>query len=237
MFRGDFALGRRLVGVTLAGILAAATAQAAFMVEIDTDGLDDGTLTYNSNFDFGGDTTTASQSAAATTVGLTGGDSIFGGDGINDPDTYVYYYTPGDDGDNLALAAGTALNNDGDFASGLPAGVTGTYDIYATWPITSNVSGGPTRYTLSDGVSTLFTVDVDQNTIQDGEGDGAGNEWIYLGTGLLETGKRYSLTQEAIGGNTFVSMRASGVLFERIPEPSSVLLLTLAGLGLIRRGR
>lgn len=224
-----------LPGLVIAA-LAAAPASAAFLVEIDIDGLDDGVLIYNSNFAFGGDTTTASQSAAASAVGLTGGDSIFGGDGTTEPDTYRYFYTPGDDVDNLFPAAGTALNNDGDVASGLIGGDAGMYAVYATWPLTSNVSGGLTTFALSDDGGELFSVDIDQNTVQDQEGDGAGNEWIYLGTGLLDPGTRYTLTQQA-GSNTFVSMRASGVMFERVPEPTSALLVLLGAMALLRGGR
>ena len=107
----------RLLGLCLtAGLLP--TANASFIIEIDTDGLDDGVLTYNTNFSFGGDTTTASQSAATSALGMTGGDSIFGGDGVNLPDTYVYTYDLDVDGDNLALTAGAALNGSGNTASG-----------------------------------------------------------------------------------------------------------------------
>ena len=70
---------RLMILMATAGLLS--TAQAGYIIEIDTDGADDGVLTYNADFSFGGDTTTASQSATATVFGATGGDSIFGGDG------------------------------------------------------------------------------------------------------------------------------------------------------------
>ena len=82
----------------------AVRSEAAFLIQIDTDGLDDGVLTYNSHFTFGGDTTTASQSAPSTAYGLSAADSIFGGDGVAEPDTYVYRYNPTSDADNLATA-------------------------------------------------------------------------------------------------------------------------------------
>ena len=142
-------------------VVTSLTAHAAVVIQVDIDGLDDGVLTYSPNFSFGGDTTSASQSAASTAVGLTGGDSIFGGNGVVSLDTYVYSYTPGTDGNNYTPAAGTALNNDGDVCTGVLAGGTAVYNVYATWPLSSNVSGGLTSYTLTDGASNLFSVSVD----------------------------------------------------------------------------
>jgi hypothetical protein len=236
---------RRIVAVTFT-CLALATAQmasAAFIIEVDTDGLDDGILAFSPNFSFGGDTTTASQSGASTAVGLTGGDSIFGGNGMNSSDTYVFSYEPGVDGDNEAFAAGTPLNNDGDVASGLAAGGTGLYNVYVTWPITDNISAGsePTNFRLTDGTSDLFTSSYDPNG-----GDGAntgvstGNEWIFVGSAVLDAGTEYQLIQTS-SANGFVSMRSSGAMFDlQVPEPSTIVLGCLAfcgGAALIRRRR
>ena len=232
------------------------TASAAYILEIDTDGSTDGdfdadpsTITFHPNFSFGGDTTTASDSVAGTAIGLTGGDSLFGGNGTLLLDTYVYRYTPGVDGDNLVLAAGTALNDNGDVAGGAPAGPSGLYRIYATWPRTLNVGGGPTTYTLSDGGAVpLFATALDQNTVNDNSIDddrntpslGGGGEWVLLGTALLDAGTTYTLTQSATA-NTFVSMRAAGVLFDQVPEPSAIVLgamgLTTAGFFIRRKKR
>lgn len=211
-------------------VVTSLTAHAAVVIQVDIDGLDDGVLTYSPNFSFGGDTTSASQSAASTAVGLTGGDSIFGGNGVVSPDTYVYSYTPGTDGNNYTPAAGTALNNDGDVSTGVLAGGTAVYNVYATWPFSSNVSGGLTSYTLTDGASNLFSVSVDQvNT---------GNEWVFLGAATLDQSKTYQLIQQA-GANTFVSMRAAGVLFDAkaVPEPSGFLVAVLGGTILMVRRR
>ena len=199
---------------------------AGFVVEIDIDGADDGVITYNPRFSFGGDTTAASQSVTSTAVGLTGGDSIFGGNGTS-VDTYLYTYTPGADADNFGVPAGTALNDNGDTSTGDIGGVSGDYDVFAVWPATTSVSGGATTFTLSDGSTDLFSVAIDQNTT-------GGDEWVYLGTASLTTGTAYTLTQES-GAATFVSMRAAGALFQPIPEPASLGLFGLGGLALLRR--
>ena len=232
----------RLALSLLAALLSASMTHAGYVLEVDTDGADDAVLTFHPNFSFGGDTTTASQSSLSTAVGLTGGDSIFGGNGTNFPDTYVYTYTPSVDGDNNATnpVAGEVLNQFGVKGSLLTAGESGSYDIYATWPYTNNVSGGLTTYTLSDANGTIASVSINQNAAappRDISGDGvpepgSGSEWIYLFTGFLDANTTYTLVQEA-SSNTFVSTRSAGILFDRIPEPSSMLLACIAGIGLV----
>jgi hypothetical protein len=214
---------------TVASLAMAGAAQAAFLIEIDTDAADDGVLTFNSNFGFGGDTTTASQSAASSAFGMTGGDSIFGGNGNLEPDTYVYTYTPGVDADNLVVAAGTALSS-GSVATGIVgggSGGSGGYSFYATWPATTNVSGGLVTFEIVEQATNnvLSSVQVDQN--------GTGDVWTRIGSANLTAGTTYEIRQIA-GANTFVSMRAAGVLIE-VPEPASAALLGLGGLAALRR--
>lgn len=218
----------------LATVFVAPTS-AAGLIGTDLDPID-GPITLDPNFSFGGDTTTASDSVSSIAVGVDMFGSLFGGDG-SAVDTYVYTYDVAALGDNLPLAAGTALNDDGGFASGIAAGASETYNVYATWPITNNVSGGDTTYTLEDDMGgTLFTFSLDQNTINgfvDPNGATfAGGEWVLLGTADLDGSKTYTLTQES-GAATFVSMRAAGVLFDVVPEPCSLALLGLCGMALL----
>ncbi len=161
----------------------AVRSEAAFLIQIDTDGLDDGVLTYNSHFTFGGDTTTASQSAPSTAYGLSAADSIFGGDGVAEPDTYVYRYDPTSDADNLATAGielGVDLAGNPVLGSGVAGGAAGVYRVYAAWPATANVSGGLTKYTATSGANS-FSVEVDQNTVNDPDLDDKNDVWVYLG--------------------------------------------------------
>jgi hypothetical protein len=84
--------------------------------------------------------------------------------------------------------------------------------------------------------ATLFNVSLDQNTINgfvNMAGDFvAGDEWIPLGTVMLDNSKTYTMTQES-GAATFVSMRSAGVLFDFVPEPNSFSLLSLCGLAFV----
>lgn len=208
-----------LCGITIA--------QAGYLIEIDTDAADDAVLTYNSHFSFGGDTTTASQSASSSAFGMTGGDSIFAGDGVNFPDTYVFSYDPGSDADNLVIPLGTDLGL-GVAASGITGGNPGNYAVFATWPFTENVTGGLTTFTAATAGDS-FSVSLDLN--------GTGNQWVKVGEIVWSSGP-ITLTQEA-GANTFVSMRSAGVLFEpvAIPEPSTFALGLLGVLALGLRSR
>lgn len=229
--------GARFHAILCAAMMlgAAASSDAAFLLEIDTDGADDGVVTYNSHFSFGGDTTTASQSVTSTAFGTTGGDSIFGGDGVVFPDTYVFTYQPSVDGDNLVIPIGTDLGN-GNTASGMVGGGAGTYRVYATWPSTSNVSGGATRYTLSTAGTTDVIVDIDQNI--------GGGSWVLLGDiDYSDLSSTILVTQVPTVTNSFVSMRAYGLLFElveqggAVPVPGTLALLAIGIAGYRRRPR
>ena len=84
---------RPLLALTAAGLVSV-PASAAFVIQIDTDGTTAGnSVTFNDNFSFGGNTTTASVGGAPSqtpgVVAIGTGNSIFGGDG-SPADTYTY---------------------------------------------------------------------------------------------------------------------------------------------------
>jgi hypothetical protein len=234
-----------------AAVGLASPASAAFLVEVRTGGVGNSNFALGPNMAATVSTSTATSPAVGTTPAIG---SIFGGGSPSGtttptPDEYLYSYTPGVDADNLSLATGTALNDDGDRAFGLTGGASGTYRVYTTWPNTTNISTGnnPTNYALSDGMSTLLSTSVVQDF--DSPGGLFGNEWVLLGEVELTEGTTYTLSQtntqsivdDGFGtitySNGFVSMRASGVMFERVPEPTTALLaaLGLAAAGFRRR--
>jgi hypothetical protein len=226
------------VGVSVGVLLIGTVAQAAFIVQVDTDGSTAGnTVTLNPRVTFGNGTTNhGGGSVHATAVGLAVGNSIFGG---NAPvaDQYIFTYKPGNvaDVDNYLPAAGTALGN-GNLASGLTGGVSGTYNVYAVWPSTTNISDNgatPTSYAAaSDGP----TVSVGINQDEDTNGAVVGGVWMLIGTVQLTAGNTYTVTQTA-PNSSFVSMRAEAIMWERVPEPTTLGLLGMGSLLLVRRRR
>ena len=224
---------------------AMSVANAAFMVETRATA---GTGKGFGNFGYGGDTTssstsTAGSAAVGTTVGIG---SIFSGNGNLSPDTYVFSYTPGVNVDNTVYAPNALLGSttgfpgQGNRATGLVGGASGTYNVYMTSPPTTNISGGNTTFTVTQNGPNVVVVaslndggtgpDTDPGAAFVG---GASNAWFKLGTVDLLAGTTYSVTQAA-GSNTFVSMRSAAVMWEyvgpTIPEPAT---LALAGMGLI----
>lgn len=252
----------------LAALLGVAvSANADFLIETSIDGVDnDNVEIADPNFSFGGDTTNSGESIPSLALGITSAVSIFGGDGATLPDTYLYTYSPGIDGSNRNFAPGIAINDDGDFTSGLAAGISGTYRVYATWPKSGNNSGstgaspGNTRYTIADTSGDLASVIVLQNedvssdpiNVLTGAGDNAvliprgepgldgnqkGDEWEFLFEVALDAGETYTVTQSVTDTNLFVSQRSAGVLFILVPEPSTALLAALGVVGLAARRR
>ena len=219
---------RFLPVLAIAG-LTATSASAAFVIEIDTDGTTAGnSVAFNPNFAFGGNTSTASVGGAPSrtpgVVAIGTGNSIFGGNG-SPADVYTYAYTPAADGDNNQEQG--FFNTRGDRTSGLSAGSSGGYDVYAIWPTSTNQSGQPSTWTLSDASGALFSTTINQNGLTD---------WVKLGSATLDAGTAYTLTQAA-SDSTFVSQRAHSVLFEAtsiapIPEPATAAL-ALGGLALL----
>jgi len=217
------------------GLLVSSTASAAFLVEAHQSGL------AWENFMFGGDTFSAgSSNAASDAVGLTAETSIYGGDGLAFPDTYIFSYTPGEDDDNVSFVADTILGSQdgspglGHRATGLEGGPDGKYNVYITIPSTSNVSGGPPTITITQEGDPIIIDDLDQNNGGTGEDTqinpdpdqpfvgGMNNAWYLLGTVDYLAGTTYTVTMEA-GTNSFVSQRAHGVMWEYTLDDDTLL--------------
>lgn len=209
---------------TLSTLLVMTTSSyAAFIVETTTGGK------ALANFTSTGATVSATTHGLAE--GLTPGiGSVFGGDAVDAPDVYTYTYTPGTDADNTTFTAGQDLGN-GNLATGETGGASGLYNVYATWPVSDNISALPTTYSIS-GDSLTAELVVNQNQAA----TGLGNGWVLVGQVDLSVGNSYVLTQSSGVPPAYVSMRSAGVMFEAagavIPEPASIMLIGLAGIGL-----
>ena len=219
-----------------AALLCAAPTHAAFIVEGHSSG------SGNANFSYGGDTTSASASTASAAVGLTGTNSLFGGNGTA-TDTYVFSYTPGTDADNFSPAASSLLGSVTEFgtetASGAAGGGSGMYNVYWTLPATTNANADGSNFTITgDGAPIVLSAVNGNNggTGADQDPDapfvgGANNAWYKMGTVQLTAGTTYTVTQESVTAS-FVSMRSHAIMWEAVavPEPASLVLMAVSGI-------
>lgn len=208
------------VTMVLAVLLVVASgAQAAFMVEAHSSGKASAT-----NF-----TGAGSNSTKSTAIGCTASNSLFlTSAGSRD---YVYRYTPGVDLDNTALTAGTDLGN-GDLATGLTGGATGLYNVYITWPASTNVNAAGAKLTITNDATDVVIAMVNMNTGGTGN-PGGNNAWLKIAENVqLTAGTTYTVTQTALAAS-YVSMRSHGVMWEQqVPEPASLLLLGAGALAI-----
>ena len=233
-----------LLAALSATLLCAAPTHAAFIVEGHSG-------SGNANFSFGGTTTAASGSTPSAAVGLTGTNSLFGGVSDPDqPDVYVFSYTPGTDADNFSPATGTLLGSVTGFgtetSSGAAGGSSGLYNVYWTLPATTNANAAGSNFTITgDGAPVVLSAVDGNNTGTGADLDpdapfvgGANNSWYKLGTVQLTAGTTYSVTQESVVPS-FVSMRSHAIMWEAVgvPEPASLALMTISCVGVLATRR
>jgi len=223
-------------------------ARAAFIVEAratSTTGLGYG--------NFSG--THSNSSTSSTAVGLTPNlGSVYGSAVYLQPANYWYSYTPGSDADNWAVPSYQYFGN-GLYAPGTPlaGGQTGYYNVYITWPASTNVNAAGCYIYITGDAGTITLGPLDMRT--GGTSDmakalapdapagtifnGANNAWLRIASDILLTaGTEYTVNQVAIGTDS-VSARSSAVMWEfvaPIPEPATLAILGL-GAVLVRRFR
>lgn len=200
------------LSVLLLFAVVVSSAQAVFIVETYEDGR--GYDNFSSN-----GTPNYSSFTISDAIGCIATKSAYGGDA--DPDIYTFSYTPGTDTDNFSIDAGTDLGN-GVRASGLTGGESGFYNVYVSWPSSTNVSGDPINITVtSDGD------DVEKDVIQDGDSANptpGADEWVLVAQGVqLTEGNTYTVSMSPTwDGGLFCPIRAQGAMWEAVPpEPTN----------------
>ena len=222
--------------ILLITLLTVHTAHAAFIIEAnDAIGrLGEGNFLYT-----GPGGTTASYSTASGGQLPATSDipatffttrHAFGGNGL--ADEYTFTYSPLADGDNMAFAANTVYNLPQNLrSSGLNGGVAGIYNVYRIHPGNPNVSGSNTTYRVSVNGSLKVTETINQNAANLATGENIGR-WELIGSVDLFNDTDTVTVTMTPDVSSYVSMRASGIMFEYvapIPEPT---VLAMSGIGL-----
>jgi hypothetical protein len=213
--------------------------QAAFIVE--PSGLASDHFTYPANV------APRFSSPGGTAPGITALTHAWGNSLTGVPDVYTFSYTPGVDSDNWDVPQYQYFGN-GLYTTDLVGGQTGYYNVYITWPNTTNVSS-LVDITVTHNGDNIVWSQIDQN---DGGTNwiadqwdhdplatlyGGNNKWLKIADQvLLTSGSTYTVTQVS-QASTYVSMRSAGVMWEfvAIPEPATLGILGLGFLALRRR--
>ncbi|MBN1844951.1 MAG: hypothetical protein JW810_04665 [Sedimentisphaerales bacterium] len=195
--------------------LLAGTVQAAFLIEAHSSGLANANFSTNSGIIYTSDPSNA--------YGRRATSSIFGGS-VN-PDTYTYTYTPGMDLDNVPIPAGINLGN-GDLASGLDGNGIWPYNVYITWPASTNVNAAGCKLIITNDGTDVELDPVNMNTNGTGT-PGGNNAWYRIAENIrLTPGLSYTVTQIA-NSTAYCSQRSHGVLWEmRTPETFAPVIIT-----------
>lgn len=235
--------------VLMSALVLAGNSLAAFIVETHSTGRG------YSNFSGTGPSYTTTK---GTAPGLLATSTAFGGNAVApNMDTYVFSYTPGTNADNWDVPDYQYFGN-GLYTTNLEGGQTGYYNVYITWISSANVDlDGCTLAVTHDGGVVSWDRNP-ANTAQYVNGNdggtnwiaelwgpflpgtvisGANNKWLKIANEVLLTaGQTYTMTQVA-KDNAYVSMRSAGVMWEfvRVPEPATLVLLSLGGLLLRKR--
>jgi hypothetical protein len=149
------------------------------------------------------------------------------------------------DADGLGAGAPVYANLP-QLATGQTGGVSGLYNVYFTTLTSTNVSTTGSFFDITNDAATVSLNPVNLNDAGTGPDEvagtpftgGANNRWLKIASLVhLTAGTTYTVTETA-NTASFVSQRAAGVMWELVaadpvPEPSTMLLLSLAGLGLV----
>ncbi|MCK4565280.1 MAG: PEP-CTERM sorting domain-containing protein [Verrucomicrobia bacterium] len=221
--------------IVLITLLAAHTTLASYIIEAsDAAGrLGEGNFTYTgaggtaaSYGNASGGQLPATSDSPATFFTLR---HAYGGDTLApNLDQYTFTYSPISDADNTVFAENTDFNLPQNLQStGLSGGDAGIYNVYRIHPANPNVSGGLTTYDVFVNGGLEITESINQNATNSVTGANIGR-WELLGSvGLTNNTDTVAVTMtpETTG---FVSMRASGIMFEYvapIPEPTVLAML------------